>query len=87
MYVSHKKLSVIRQLLRKKEKKREKIVLLSKTKLNTKEVLISRASIDSYFSQDEFILIKNVLKDYQKKMIKKEKKEKILIINEYVSCY
>lgn len=74
MYVSHKKLSVIRQLLRKKEKKREKIVLLSKTKLNTKEVLISRASIDSYFSQDEFILIKNVLKDYQKKMIKKEKK-------------
>lgn len=74
MYVSHKKLSVIRQLLRKKEKKREKIVLLSKTKLNTKEVLISRASIDSYFSQDEFILIKNVLKDYQKKMIKKENK-------------
>ena len=74
MYVSHKKLSVIRQLLRKKEKKREKIVLLSKTKLNTKEVLISRASIDSYFSQDEFILVKNVLKDYQKKMIKKENK-------------
>ena len=37
--------------------------MLAKTKLNSIEVLISKALIDSYTSHDEFVLI-NVLKEY-----------------------
>ena len=42
----------------------DKIVLLAKPKLNSIEVLISKALIDSNISHDEFILINNVLKEY-----------------------
>ena len=38
------------------------MVLLEKPKLNSIEVLISKTSIDSFISHDEFVLIKNVLK-------------------------
>ena len=48
----------------KKKKKRDKIVLLAKSKLNSIEVLISNALIDSNLSHDEFVLINNVLKEY-----------------------
>ena len=37
------------------KKKHEKIVLLGKSKLDSIEVLISKALIDSDFSQDEFV--------------------------------
>ena len=47
----------------KKKKKRDKIVLLAKFKLNSIEVLISKALIDSNISHDEFVLIINVLKE------------------------
>ena len=47
----------------KKKKKHNKIVLLAKSKLNSIEVLISKALIDSNISQDEFILL-DVLKQY-----------------------
>ena len=39
-----------------------KIVLFPKLKLNTIKVLISL--IDSYISHDEFVLVNNVLKEY-----------------------
>ena len=39
-------------------------VLLAKSKLNSVEALISRALIDSTISHDEFVLINNVLKEY-----------------------
>ena len=39
----------------KKKKWHDKIVLLAKSKLNSTEVLISRALIDSNFSHDEFV--------------------------------
>ena len=39
------------------------MVLLAKSKLNSIEVLISKALIDSVIIQDEFVLM-NVLKDY-----------------------
>ena len=42
----------------------DKTVLLAKSKLNTVEVLISMALIDSVISHDEFVLINNVLKEY-----------------------
>ena len=48
---------------KKKKKKPDKIVLLSKSKLDSIEVLTSKALIDSNISHDEFVLI-NVLKKY-----------------------
>ena len=47
-----------------KKKKHDKIVLLAKSKLNSIEVLISKALIDSNISHDEFVLINNVLKEF-----------------------
>ena len=42
-------------IIKKKKKKHEKIVLLAKSKLNSREVLISEVFIDSYISHDKFI--------------------------------
>ena len=47
----------------KKYKKHDKIVLLGKDKLNTIEVLISKALIDSYISHDKFVSVNNVLRE------------------------
>ena len=41
-------------MIKKKEKDHNKIVLLAKTKLNTIEILISRALIDSNIIDDEY---------------------------------
>ena len=38
--------------------------MLVSSKLNSIEVLISKALIDSNISHDEFVLISNVLKEY-----------------------
>ena len=46
------------------KKKHDKLVLLTISKLNSIEVLISKALIDSNISHDEFILINNVLKEF-----------------------
>ena len=53
-----------KSIIKKKKKKHDKIVLLAKSKLNSIEVLISKALIDSVISHDEFVLINNVLKEY-----------------------
>ena len=50
--------------MKKKKKKHGKIVLLAKYKLNSIEVLISKALTDSVISHDEFVLINSVLKEY-----------------------
>ena len=47
----------------KKKKDNDKVVLLAKSKLNTIEVLISKALFDSNVSYDEFVLINNVVKE------------------------
>ena len=54
-----------KSIIKKKKEKHDNIVLLGKYKLNTIEVLISEALIDSYISHDEFILINNVLREYK----------------------
>ena len=59
-----------KSIIKKKKKKHDKIVLLAKSKLNSIEVLISKALIDSVISHDEFVLINNMLKQYKK--MKKE---------------
>ena len=55
-----------KSIIKKKKKKHDKIVLLAKSKLNSIEVLISKALIDSVITDDEFVLINNVLKEYNK---------------------
>ena len=52
--------------IKKKKKKHDKIELLAKSKLNRIEVLISKALIDLNISHDEFVLINNALKEYNK---------------------
>ena len=51
-----------KSIIKKKRKKHNKIVLLSKSKSNNVEVLICKALFDSNISHDEFVLINNVLK-------------------------
>ena len=57
----------------KKKRKHDKTVLLAKSKLNSIEVLISKVLIDSNISHDGFVLINNVLKEYDD--MKEEKKK------------
>ena len=52
-------------ITKKRKKKHDKIVLLGKTKLETIEVLISKALMDSYIIRDEFISVNVVLKEYE----------------------
>ena len=51
-------------IIKKKKDKHDKIVLLAKSKLNRIKVLTSKALIDWNISHDEFILINNVLREY-----------------------
>ena len=51
-------------IIKKKKKKNDKIVLLAKSKLNSIEVSISKALIDSIISHDKFVLVNNVQKEY-----------------------
>ena len=51
-------------IIKKKRKKHNKIVLLAKSKLNNIEVVTSRDLSDSNISHDQFILINNVLKEF-----------------------
>ena len=53
-----------KSIIKKKKKKHDKIVLLAKSKLNSIEVLISKALIDSVISHEEFVLIDNVVKKF-----------------------
>ena len=50
-----------KSIIKKKKKKHDKIVLLRKSKLNSLEVSISKALIDS---NNEFVLINNVVKEF-----------------------
>ena len=44
-----------KSIIKKEEKNHDKIVLLAKSKLNSLEVLISKAFIDSVISHEEFV--------------------------------
>ena len=57
-------------MIKKKKKKHDKIVLLAKSKLNSIEVLISKALIDSSISHDvlkEFYGIREEIKNSNNK--------------------
>ena len=53
-----------KSIIEKKKKKYDKIVLLAKSKLNSIEVLLSKALIDLVISHYEFVSINNVQKEY-----------------------
>ena len=53
-----------KSIIKKKKKKHDKIVLLAKSKLNSIEVLTSKALINSVISHDEFVLLNDALKEY-----------------------
>ena len=62
-----------KSITKKKKRKHEKIVLLAKSRLDSIEVLISKALADSNVSHYEFVLTNNVLKEFydMKEEIKK----------------
>ena len=51
-------------IIKKKKKNDDKIFLLAKFKLNSIEVLISKALIDSNIIHVEFVLINNAMKEF-----------------------
>ena len=53
-------------IIKEKKKKHNKKLLLAKSKLNRIEVLNSKTLIDSNISHDVFVLIKDVLNEYNK---------------------
>ena len=68
--------------IKKKKKKRDKMIFLAKTKLNSIDFSISKAIIDLNISHDEFILENNVLKEFDntKDEIKNSYDKEILMI-------
>ena len=64
-----------KSIIKEKRKKHDKIVSLAKTKLNTIEVLISKAVIDSYSNHDEFVSVNNVLRKYNEMQEKTKNSE------------
>ena len=59
------------------EETRDNEQSLAISKLNTIEVLISKALIESVISPDELVLINNILKEYNKMKEHKQKNEKL----------
>ena len=66
-----------KSIIKKKKKKHDKVVLLAKSKLNSIDVLIFKALVDSVISHDEFVLMNNVLNEFYD--MKEE--SKVLIIS------
>ena len=64
-----------KSIIKKKQNKKNKIVLLAKSKLNSIELLVSKALIDSIITHNECVLINNVLKEYN------ETKQEIMNLN------
>ena len=65
-------------IIERKKRKHDKVVLLAKDKLNSIEVLISKALIGSSISHDKFVSVNNVLREYYK-MYKEIKNSKTFV--------
>ena len=62
------------------KKQHDKILLIAKSKLNSIEVLISMALTESVISLDEFVLINNVLQEYNEMKDEIKNLEKISLL-------
>ena len=58
-------IKIHKSIIKKNKKKHNKKVLLAEYKLNSTKILNSKVLIGSNITHDEFILINNVLKDYE----------------------
>ena len=65
----------IKSKIKKKRSKYDKLVLLAESQLNTTKVSMSKALIDSSISLDEFVLVNDMMKEYNnmKETIKNHK--------------
>ena len=59
-------------LIKKKKKRHNEIAFLAKPRLNTVDILISKALFDSCINHNKFVSIKNVLKEYDNKKEKRK---------------
>ena len=59
----------------KKRKKRDEIMLPGKTKLDTIEFLVPKTLIDPCIGHDEFVLVNNLLREYNEMKEEIEKSE------------
>ena len=57
-------IKMYKSVIKKEKKKHDKILLLGKDKLNTVEVLISKALIDLYISHDKFVSVNDIFVEY-----------------------
>ena len=64
MFVTASGIKMYKSPVNKNKKKDDKIIFSAKSKLNSIEVLIFKTSIDSVISHDQFVLINNLLKEY-----------------------
>ena len=81
-------IKTFKSIIKKKKEKHNKRVLLAKSKLNVIKVLISKTLADSVISYDEFVLINNILKEYNEiKAEMKKKKDVIKFILFIRQCY
>ena len=53
-----------KSIMNKKKKDHDKVVLLGKDKLNTIKVIIRTSFIDSFISHEQFVSVKNILREY-----------------------
>ena len=60
--IANSAVETIKTIIKKMKKKHDKIVLWAKT--NSIEVLVSKALIDSCISNNEFVSVNNVLREY-----------------------
>ena len=65
-----------KSIIKKKKKKHDKILSLAKSKLNSVQILISKALIDSNITHNEFALKNNVPKEFD------DRKEEIKNFND-----
>ena len=54
-------IKILNSIIKKKEKKHDKVRLFGKDKVNTIKVLISKILIDSHISHDKFVLLCNII--------------------------
>ena len=64
MFVTAAGIKMYKSPVNKNKKKDDKIIFSAKSKLNSIEVLIFKTSIDSVISHDQFVLINNLLREY-----------------------
>ena len=62
-----------KSIIKKKEKKHEKIVFLAKTNLSSIEVVICKVLTDSYINHDEVVLVNDVINEYDDMKEKNQK--------------